>query len=91
MAHDDPSSQRPAMRSRHSRFLMKSPLTHHINEKRTASFRRKSIGELKKFVEAKTLSSAAAAYEVARRERTGSGAESTWAEEILADEQGTEQ
>jgi len=46
-----------------------------INNKRANSFRRKSIGELKKIVEAKTLSSAAAQFEINRRERTGAGAE----------------
>jgi hypothetical protein len=49
-------------------------MTNSINNRRTNSFRRKSIGELKKIVEAKTLASAAARFEIARRERTGQGA-----------------
>lgn len=42
-------------------------MTAKINEKRTNSFRRKSVADLKKIVDAKSLSSAAAAYELNRR------------------------
>jgi hypothetical protein len=38
-----------------------------INEKRTASMRGKSNEELKRFIDAKTLSSAAADYELMQR------------------------
>lgn len=38
-----------------------------FNEKRTASMQRKSDAELAKFVTARTLSSAAAAYELKKR------------------------
>lgn len=44
-----------------------------INEKRTRSFQRKPVQELKKIAEAGSLGSAAAAYELQRR-GTGVGA-----------------
>lgn len=62
-------------------LLARTPMSK-INEKRTRSFQRKSVAELKKFVDAKTLSSAAAAYEL-RRRGAGAGA--------VSDEEETDQ
>lgn len=50
----------------------RTPMTK-INEKRTRSFQRKPVQELKKIAEAGSLGSAAAAYELQRR-GTGAGA-----------------
>ncbi len=42
-----------------------------FNQKRSASFRRKSVGELTRIVESGSLSAAAAKYELDRRDRAG--------------------